>query len=120
VTVYQFPKAQEIHQSDGFVRFDVSGYGYYGTGSEKTEYAATKIETTQLIYPRIIKSFVVPLNGITNPFNYAPTTAITIRNIIGATVTISGSNWALDGQDNTSFGQYEEVSISFSPRFTLV
>jgi hypothetical protein len=116
-----FPAAQEIHESNGFVRFDVSGYGYYGSGFQKKE-SFIFIDPTgaQFVVPRIFKSFVVDSSTDVDPFSYTPTETITIKNRTGGSVTISGSNWALESSDVSGyFGSYKEMAISFAPNFTV-
>jgi hypothetical protein len=121
VQVKIFPAAQEIHESNGFVRFDVSGYGYYGSGFQKTE-SFIFIDPTgaQYVVPRIFKSFVVDSSTDVNPFSYTPTETITIKNRTGGSVTISGSNWGLESSDVSGyFGSYKEVNLSFAPIFAV-
>ena len=120
VTVYQFPQAQEISEGNGFVRFDVSGYGYYGTGfTRQEEFLFTDAIGAQYIVPRIFRGLVVDSTITVNPFDYTPAGGIVVRNRAGTTVTVTGAAWALEASDVSGyFGSYKEINVVFSPTFT--
>ena len=120
VTVFQFPRAQEIHEGNGFVRFDVSGYGKFGNGFEKEEGFIFTQGGAQYVVPRVRKIFVVADSVDVDPFDYTPTGSISISGRTGTTVTVSGSAWAVESNDVSGyFGSYKEISLSFAPIFTV-
>jgi hypothetical protein len=128
VTVFQFPQAQEIHEGDGFVRFDVSGYGYYGSGFTRQEefifYDRSSFGpftfTNQLIVPRIFRTLVVDSTITVNPFDYTPSGGIVVRNRTGGTISVLSATWALESSDVSGyFGAYKEINVVFSPGFTV-
>jgi hypothetical protein len=127
VSVFQFPQAQEIHESNGFVRFDVSGYGKAGNGFTRQEefifYDRSSFGPftfiNQLIVPRIFRNLVVDSTITVNPFDYRPTSAIIIRNRTGSTLTVTGATWVLESSDVSGyFGSYKEINVVFVPSFT--
>jgi len=128
VTVFQFPQAQEIHESNGFVRFDVSGYGKAGNGfTRQEEFLWSGIAGVggfptfvQYITPRIFRNFVVDSTITVNPFDYLPTSSIVVRSRTGATVTVDGTAWALETSDVAGyFGSYKEINLVFKPDFAF-
>ena len=121
VTVFQFPRAQEIHEGNGFVRFDVSGYGYYGTGFQRQEeFIFADATGAQFIVPRILRTLVVGGSTTVNPFDYTPLDSIVVRSRTGTVFGLSGAVWALESSDVSGyFGSYKEIAISFAPSFTL-
>jgi hypothetical protein len=125
VTVFQFPRAQEIHEGNGYVRFDVSGYGYFGTGFTRDEKFLFNVVnglggTEQLIVDRVQRVFVAGSTVTINPWDYTPSAAITVRNRAGTTFAVSGAYWALENSDVSGyFGSYKEISLSFAPSFTV-
>jgi hypothetical protein len=127
VTVFQFPQAQEMHEGNGFIRFDVSGYGYAGTGLKwQEEFVYNKATTvgpftlkTQYVCPRIFQKFVVPTNTIFNPFSYIPTDTVVIYSRTGSVVSLANDDWSLESSDVSDFGNYQEVTVVFAPEFTL-
>jgi hypothetical protein len=115
VTVFQFPQAQEIHEGNGFVRFDVSGYGKFNDGYE-WENRFTWFEF--FFAPRIFKQFVVSSDVNVNPFDYLPTQTIVLSSVFGTTVTL-GTAWVVESGDVSGrFGKYNEYTASFIPGFT--
>jgi hypothetical protein len=114
VTVFQFPQPQEIHGSNGFVRFDVSGYGKWNDGFEKKEYAvfANNIGVP-LVGPRIVKNFVLPSTTTLGPFSFFPTEEITIRTKWGDSWTLGDNFWNVESYDASYFGNYQEISIAY-------
>jgi hypothetical protein len=121
VTVFQFPQAQEIHESNGFVRFDVSGYGKAGNGfTRQEEFLFTDAIGQQFIVPRIFRNLVVASTITVNPFDYTPSGSIIVRNRTGGTVTVTGAAWALESSDVSGyFGSYKEINVVFAPSFAV-
>jgi hypothetical protein len=128
VTVFQFPQAQEIHEGNGFVRFDVSGYGKAGGGfTRQEEFLWAGISSAggspffvQWIVPRIFRNLVVDSTITVNPFDYLPTSSIVVRGRTGDAVTVSGTAWALEASDVAGyFGSYKEINLVFKPDFAF-
>jgi hypothetical protein len=121
VSVFQFPQAQEIHESNGFVRFDVSGYGKAGNGfTRQEEFLFTDPIGQPFIVPRIFRNLVVDSTITVNPFDYTPVGSIVVRSRTGATITVSSSAWALESSDVSGyFGSYKEINVVFAPFFAI-
>jgi len=115
VTVFQFPQAQEIHEGNGFVRFDVSGYGYYGSGSSKEE----SFRWSTYIVPRITKTFVLDSSIVVNPFDYRATQSVVLRDVVGGVTTLAAT-WAVESSDASVFGNYQEVTVTSIPAFSVL
>jgi hypothetical protein len=119
VTVFQFPQAQEIHEGNGFVRFDVSGYGKWSEGI----YRERDVFRGNTVVPAFYRNFVT-----TNTINFnfstllptiSPTTLPFIMNgVITGTCTVSGF-WLINRAELLGeYGAYAEVEIDAIFRLT--
>jgi hypothetical protein len=109
-----FPAAQEIHERNGFVRLDVSGYGKFGDGELKIDW----FQRGDFILPRRFNNFVLLSSVTLNPFDYKPVAPpAVVYSRTGATVITTGLEWVLESSDITGeFGSYREASVVFAAR----
>jgi hypothetical protein len=132
VTVFQFPQAQEISEGNGFVRFDVSGYGYYGSGGitlesfkdwqvQDWESGSPVLKT--ILLPVVYRNFITAFSSNFAPISAVPTVLLTQANVVGGgTVTLAwpdapaetNSAWrVLSGGIVGLYGKYMEVEASY-------
>jgi hypothetical protein len=133
VTVFQFPAAQEIHESNGFVRFDVSGYGYYESGGitlesfydkQVVDYESGSGVVKRILLPSIYRNFITAFSSTFAPIQAVPTLLKTSASVVGGgSVTLAWPNlpegstpsaWRLlDGGIVGVYGKYMEVDVTY-------
>jgi hypothetical protein len=127
VTVFQFPQAQEISEGNGFVRFDVSGYGIAGDGVFRNSVVnpnggnSFPLSTT-FVCPSVFRQFVIPTQTIYDFISLLPTiNPVTLARRNGVVCTVNdhpNNRWVLvRGEVLQEYGSYAEVEIDY--RFTV-
>jgi hypothetical protein len=128
VTVFQFPQAQEIHEGNGFVRFDVSGYGKWGDGvfRESTVNISGGTEFTSpfdYVCPQFFRQYVIATPTIFDFTSALPTiNPTTLARVNGAVCTVNDNptfnKWVLNrAQVIQEYGQWSEIEVDY--RFTV-
>jgi hypothetical protein len=130
VTVFQFPQSQEIHEGNGFVRFDVSGYGYYPAGAitlrtfverQMTDISSGTGVDIVVLRPVISRNFITAFSETFAPINAVPTVIPGFLSLVGGgSVTLrvpygeSQPRWRLiDGGIVGVYGRYMEVNVDY-------
>jgi hypothetical protein len=118
VTVFQFPQAQEISEGNGFVRFDVSGYGKWGDGVKRDRFVnifgSNELLQGSILCPASFIQRVVPFTQFFDFTSLLPTISpTTLSRLNGSVCTVSGG-WSIRQQDiPASFGSYMEVEVDY-------
>jgi len=130
VTVFQFPQSQEIHEGNGFVRFDVSGYGYYEAGGitlqtfverQMTDISSGTGVAIVVLRPVISRNFITAFSETFAPIQAVPTVIPGSLSLVGGgSVTLqvpdgaTPPRWRLiDGGIVGVYGRYMEVNVDY-------